>query len=235
MAIAFLAGAGLYQRCFLRRAMAYSKQVRHIQSYATAALQSNDIRHSGIFLRSQWHSAIDRSKSLIAIDGTAGRGSDTIALGEYLGSGGEIHAFDIQSAAIAETADRYKRIAEIKPMADLHLHEQSHADFSSLQLPENSVAVVAYNLGWYPGQDTDRSVITKKDATISSLSSAENLVAIGGLISVMAYVGHPGGKEEESAVVEWARGLCRRTWSVVLVSYPNRGGAPSLLLCERIL
>lgn len=192
-------------------------------------------RHSGNFLRTHWAAAFSQTSTsvspLIAIDATAGRGSDTITLGQYAGLNGTVHAFDIQSSALAETKERY---TESDAKATLHLHQQSHADFSCLHLPYESVSCITYNLGWYPGMNADRSIITKVKSTISSLKSAEELVAVGGLISVMGYVGHVEGKEECDAVEEWTKSLYNGKWMVGCFQYPNRASAPRMFLAEKL-
>lgn len=221
------------------RARWCAKQVstnpRHVSSPDTNALPpSHQIRHSGIFLRAHWRSTVSQISLTTAIDATAGRGSDAIALGTYIGTGGTLHAFDIQQAALDETRQRYEQASEDTPMAELCLHRKSHHDLGVLGLSDRSVACVVYNLGWYPGKDADRAVVTKVDTTVKSLVSAERLVGVGGLISVMAYVGHASGKEEELAVREWASALDCKMWSVCVLTYPNRQGAPTLVLCERV-
>lgn len=215
-----------------------NKPARRDECTASVLSPSTNLRNSAQFLRHHWRNAIARTAQTfsnpIAIDATAGRGSDAITLGRYLGPAGTVHAVDIQAAAIEETDTRYSQAADTEPMATLRIHNMCHQDLSVLDVPEASVSVIAYNLGWCPSSNADRSVVTLVHTTISSLKSAEKLIAVGGLISVMAYVGHAGGQEEEDAVIEWCGGLCKKEWSVVLVTYPNRENAPSLLLCERI-
>ncbi|PXF45131.1 putative rRNA methylase YtqB [Gracilariopsis chorda] len=191
------------------------------------------MRHSSLFLRDIWQDAINRTKLSTAIDATAGRGSDTISLGQFVGNEGVVHAFDIQEAALDETKSRYEEASQHEAMGTLHLYKKSHEDFSVLGLEDGSVACVVYNLGWYPGRGADRSIITKVSSTIASLKSAEALVAVGGVISVMAYVGHKWGKEEEEACIEWTQSLCRQEWNVFVIKYPNRKAAPSLIVCEK--
>lgn len=202
-------------------------------SSTTTPLQQ--FRHSGNFLRTHWAAAFSQTSTSvcppIAIDATAGRGSDTITLGQYAGINGTVHAFDIQASALEETKQRY---TESNAKATLHLHQQSHADFSCLHLASKSVACITYNLGWYPGMGADRSIITKVKSTISSLKFAEEIIAVGGLISVMGYVGHIEGEEECDAVEEWTKSLCKEEWLVGCFEYPNRANAPRMFLAEKL-
>lgn len=197
------------------------------------------MRHGRAFVRESWRCAIERTAIYTVIDATAGRGSDTITLGQLVGSQGVVYALDIQSAAVDETKQRYN--SEIdrarstnSGMGKLELHCASHANFSFLGLLRQSVSCIVYNLGWYPGRDADRSIITRTKTTLSSLQSAQDLVVVHGIICVTAYLGHPGGAEEAEAVLAWARKLPKREWNVVHIAYPNRETAPTMLICERL-
>jgi hypothetical protein len=55
-----------------------------------------------------------------------------------------------------------------------------------------SYRLVTFNLGYLPGGD--HSVTTNVDTTIQALQASSNVLQSGGLISVVAYVGHPGGR-----------------------------------------
>lgn len=57
---------------------------------------------------------------------------------------------------------------------------------------------------------------------------------VGGLVSVTTYSGHPGGKLEEDAVLEWAARLNPRAYGVLHHRWLNRDGAPSVLIIERL-
>lgn len=194
------------------------------------------LKHSTHVVRAGWQDAFQSTGSLIAIDATAGRGSDTLSLCQMLGSDGQVHAVDIQSLATQETKRRYAELKALnQPVADLTTYTASHVDLAALTgAPENSVAVVTYNLGWLPMREANKRIITREESTIASLDSASKLVCDkGGTISIMAYVGHNGGTAEKDAVVAWTRRLCIHQWSVLHLSYPNRNGAPHLLLCVR--
>lgn len=200
------------------------------------------MRHSRTLIRECWHCAIYRTDTHTVIDATAGRGSDTITLGKLVGQKGTVHAMDIQPDAVKETRTRYDEVARTaiesngaeEAMGILHLHCASHENLALLGLAPKSVACIVYNLGWYPGHGADRTIVTVARSTVASLKSAEELVAVDGVITVTVYVGHDGGKEEEEAVLAWARRLNKKEWNVINVSYPNRGTAPRMIICERL-
>ena len=58
-----------------------------------------------------------------------------------------------------------------------------------------------FNLGYLPG--ADQSCITKTASTLIALDAAVNYLAPGGVLTVVVYPGHPGGREEATAVREW--------------------------------
>ncbi|KAJ6917713.1 hypothetical protein NC652_019901 [Populus alba x Populus x berolinensis] len=59
-------------------------------------------------------------------------------------------------------------------------------------VPENSpVRLVAFNLGYLPGGD--KTITTVSETTQLALEAAKKILIPGGLISLVVYVGHPGG------------------------------------------
>lgn len=52
--------------------------------------------------------------------------------------------------------------------------------------------LVAFNLGYLPG--SDKTVTTKPETTILALEAAERILIRDGLISMVVYVGHSGGR-----------------------------------------
>lgn len=52
--------------------------------------------------------------------------------------------------------------------------------------------LVAFNLGYLPGGD--KGIITQSATTLLALEAAKELLLPGGVISIVAYVGHPGGR-----------------------------------------
>lgn len=52
--------------------------------------------------------------------------------------------------------------------------------------------LIAFNLGYLPGGD--KTVITTSKTTLLALEAAERILMPGGLISMVVYIGHPGGR-----------------------------------------
>ncbi|CAL2240663.1 unnamed protein product [Prunus armeniaca] len=53
------------------------------------------------------------------------------------------------------------------------------------------IRLVAFNLGYLPGGD--KTIIIESETTLKALEVAKSIVVLGGLISLVVYVGHPGG------------------------------------------
>lgn len=134
------------------------------------------------------------SEGETVVDATAGNGYDTEFLLQLVGHAGRVIACDIQSEAIAATRRR------CSAATNLTLHQGDHAAILT-ELVEGDafrVAAVMMNLGYLPGGD--KSLTTTVDSTLSALQASLHLLRGGGILSVLAYVGHPGGKEEAAAV-----------------------------------
>ena len=102
-------------------------------------------------------------------------------------------------------------------------------------LPESvagRVQAVMFNLGYLPGGDKQRT--TGASTTLAALQSALSLLAPGGVISLLAYTGHPGGREEAELVKGWASALARDYFSVsVTIPQSEQGNPPEWLLIKR--
>lgn len=62
-----------------------------------------------------------------------------------------------------------------------------------------------FNLGYLP--NSDKSVITHAESTISALEQLLPVLAPHGIISVMAYSGHEGGEQELNKLQKWLSSL----------------------------
>lgn len=164
----------------------------------------------------------------IAIDATVGNGHDTLFLARQVGESGTVYGFDIQEQAL-DTA--YKRLQEEGLTGRVSLYHAGH-EAMAVVLPESvsgRVKAVMFNLGYLPGGDKQR--ITAINTTLAALEQALSLLAPGGAISVLAYTGHPGGREEAEAVKFWARSLSADYYKVDIEVPLNKGGtAPEWVL-----
>lgn len=136
----------------------------------------------------------------IAIDATCGNGFDTLFLADQVGGSGIVYGVDIQARAI-ETV-RVK-LLEAGTLQQCRLIAGSHSQLKSMIEQEHLgvVSAVMFNLGYLPLGD--KTIVTKPETTLEALDQALEMLRVGGLLSVLAYPGHPGGQEESQCVADW--------------------------------
>ncbi|ANM31717.1 hypothetical protein ABI59_22410 [Acidobacteria bacterium Mor1] len=135
----------------------------------------------------------------MAIDATAGNGYDTVFLAKCVTETGKVYAVDLQAAAVRAVE---KRVFE-ESLPQVQVIQGNHGEIDAL-LPAGlagRVGAVMFNLGYLPGGD--KSVVTAPESTVTALDAAWKLLRPGGLLSVLAYRGHPGGQSEALAVSRW--------------------------------
>ena len=167
----------------------------------------------------------------IAIDATVGNGHDTLFLASRVGTTGKVYGFDIQQAALDGA---WQRLDAAGQAAQVALYHAGH-ETMGLLLPETlqgRVRAVMFNLGYLPGGDKRRT--TSASTTLAALQVALGLLVPGGVISLLAYTGHAGGREEAELVKRWAAGLPQELFAVTVEVPPSeQGNAPEWLLVWR--
>lgn len=134
-----------------------------------------------------------------AIDATAGNGHDACFLCQSVGSTGRVYALDIQPAALEQTA-------ALLTQADCFQCELICCDHSLLDevIPaefRGGTGAIMFNLGYLPGGD--HRLITQRASTLKALEAATEFLRPGGILTILAYPGHPGGDEETAAIIDW--------------------------------
>jgi len=176
----------------------------------------------------------------LAVDLTAGRGRDTLALYQAVGERGCVVAFDIQKTALEATAgllnEQGATVEFCLESGGIHASAHGawlvHADHAHLSryLPRSPRAVIA-NLGYLPGGDA--SVVTSPASTRMALEASLAALSAGGRLVCVVYTAHAGGAEEALAVEQLLHGLSSRVWFVLRLQVANREQAPYLLLAEK--
>ncbi|HEX7055906.1 MAG TPA: class I SAM-dependent methyltransferase [Bacilli bacterium] len=158
------------------------------------------------------------------VDATVGNGTDTIHLARLVGPRGIVFGFDIQQAAIDKTLRRFA--AEPPGFGQLQLFCDSHGHMAA-RIPKpyhGRISAIMFNLGYLPGGD--HSIVTAPRSTIEALAAALELLKPGGVITIVLYTGHPGGKEEAKAVEAWAEQLPQAIYQALLYRFINQKNAP---------
>lgn len=136
----------------------------------------------------------------IAVDATAGNGYDTEFLARAVGPDGTVIAMDVQKDAI----DRVTQRLETAGLSQrVHCIVADHTLLEQLVAPKlaGRVDCVMFNLGYLPLGD--KSITTRKESTIPAVDGALAVLRSGGVMTLLGYVGHPGGREESEAVQNW--------------------------------
>lgn len=165
-----------------------------------------------------------------AIDATVGNGHDTAFLLAQVQPAGHVYGFDIQPEAVAAT-----RIRLGDPTC-LNLFAVSHAELDP-RVPtqlHGRIRAIMFNLGYLPGGD--KRIITRTDSTLPALNAACRLIAPGGIITVVAYPGHPGGDDETAQITAWCAGLNPGMFKAEIIdSQPRNPKAPKLFAIEKLV
>lgn len=169
-----------------------------------------------------------------AIDATVGNGHDTLFLVEQITPSGHVYGFDIQQAAIAATWEKCRQ-SPLSLSNCLHLIQASHADIKEnipVQL-HGKINAVMFNLGYLPGGD--KNIITRTDSTLTALTAASQILAVHGLITLLAYPGHLGGDTETNQVTRWCAQLDSQHFAVdTLYSTEHKDSAPRLFVIRKL-
>lgn len=166
----------------------------------------------------------------IAMDATVGNGHDALFLAQQVDPSGHVYGFDIQQAAIDATLEKFRQA----DLCQLTLFHASHAKMSA-KIPEQchgNIKAIMFNLGYLPG--SDKSVITRTESTLAALTAATQILAAGGIVTVMAYPGHQGGDTETGQVEQWMERLDSGQFTVeTFYSTENKDTAPRLFVIRK--
>ena len=167
-----------------------------------------------------------------AIDATMGNGYDTVFLAERVGQHGKVYAFDLQAAALKATHTRLNSKGlnkQVKLIHDNHKHLVNYLSDDKIK----SVRCVVFNLGYLPG--SDKTILTTPQSTITALDTALSVLQKPGVISILAYTAHTGGRQEAEAVKTWAMALDKKLYRISIEIPPLvKQSPPELILIESI-
>jgi 16S rRNA C1402 N4-methylase RsmH len=161
------------------------------------------------------------------IDATLGNGNDALFLAQCVGEQGKVWGFDVQWQALESSTHLMQSHAIPDSIYQWHL--VSHARMRDFV--KQSVKAVMFNLGYLPG--ADHSLITAADETIAALTAALEMIASGGLLTVVCYPGHEGGDIEAAMVKEWAAQQGAEWHVMRYQKLATKQAAPELIALQR--
>ncbi|KAG8086068.1 hypothetical protein GUJ93_ZPchr0010g8808 [Zizania palustris] len=197
-----------------------------VVGFVTGKLKATELAHA------VWRSIVRKGDTVV--DATCGNGNDTLAMLKMVAGErvqGCVYGLDIQESAIESTSSFLKTAVNSREMELVKLFPICHSRMEEI-VPKNSpTRLVAFNLGYLPGGD--KTIITIPTTTELALQAASRIVCSDGLISVLVYIGHPGGRDELSVVESFASSLPVNTWVSSKFEMLNRPIAPVLILLHK--
>ena len=141
------------------------------------------------------HAELDKILQLgdFAIDATLGNGYDTQFLAQKVGTSGHVHAFDIQKQSI-EKSTRFLEKNQLQNRVTFYLSCHSKIKQNLPIELVGKIKTVTFNLGYLPGGD--KKIITKPETTLAAIKLAHLCLSDNGIISLISYRGHEGGRCE---------------------------------------
>ncbi|KAK7334911.1 hypothetical protein VNO80_26677 [Phaseolus coccineus] len=188
-------------------------------SYLFGKKRATDIAHM------VWKQVVQKGDTVI--DATCGNGFDTLAMLNLVADDshdGYVYALDIQEDALDNTSLFLEKSLNSNERQLVKLFNICHSKMENVVPRNASVRLVAFNLGYLPGGD--KEIITGPETTSLALEAAKRILMPGGLISIVVYVGHPGGREELEAVESFATKLCVENWICCKLQMLNRPFGP---------
>ncbi|MEY9978050.1 class I SAM-dependent methyltransferase [Lysinibacillus sp. RC79] len=157
------------------------------------------------------------------VDATAGNGHDTLFLAQLVGDEGQVYAFDVQKSAVDATLHRLLDNGLEHRALVLHRGHEEVANYV-----HKPVTAAIFNLGYLPGSNHD--IITQPNTTLQAIEDLLKLLKIGGLIVLVIYHGHQGGKEERDAVIEYVSQLPQKYVHVLKYEFLNQQNDPPFVI-----
>ncbi|MCU9614270.1 methyltransferase domain-containing protein [Caldibacillus lycopersici] len=163
----------------------------------------------------------------IVVDATIGNGNDTLFLAQLVGEEGIVYGFDVQKQAIKRTNERLQQHGVSKQVILFHAgHEQLKEKIPIEQQKKISAAI--FNLGYLPSGD--HSIVTLPVTTISAIEQLLENIAPGGIIVLVIYHGHPEGKVEKDAILEYVKTIDQAQANVLLYQFINQKNNPPFII-----
>lgn len=160
------------------------------------------------------------------VDATCGNGHDTLKLAQC--GPRQLYAFDIQPQAVQSTTERLINggFESALTSGSIKVICSSHTDLNDYV--KTNIDAAVFNLGYLPG--SDKTVTTCPDTTTAAVFKCLDKLNPGGIVSVIMYSGHPGGKEEKNALVNAVRKLDSSRFHAAYINMLNQPSDPPEIL-----
>lgn len=166
-----------------------------------------------------------------AVDATMGNGNDTLRLANLVGSKGHVYAFDIQAQALENTQQRLQA-ANLEARVSLYLQGHEHVAHVIPKTLHGKIKAAIFNLGYLPG--SDKTVVTTPQTTLTAIEQLLAMLAPTGIVIIVVYHGHEGGKVERDALMPFVTQLSQQEFHVLQYQFLNQqNNAPFIIAIER--
>jgi len=157
----------------------------------------------------------------IVIDATLGNGHDTFFLADKVGNNGKVYGFDIQEKALKSVKEKLKKhnITNTELVLDSHENIDKYI--------QKQVSAVVFNLGYLP--NSNRKITTTPDKTITAINKSLSLLKQEGIITIVSYIEHDGGKNEYNALKYYLKSLDEKEYTVIEYGIINSKKLPPVL------
>lgn len=163
------------------------------------------------------------SKKDIAVDATLGNGNDTLFLSERVGKEGEVYSFEIQKEAI----DKFNELLVEKNISNVKVIHSGHENMDKYLIKKPKA--IMFNLGYLPGGS--KNIKTKPQTTIIAVKKGLEMLKPGGIMTIIAYIGHEGGQHETDVIVDYLKTLSPKEFSIINISYFSTNNNAPILIC----
>ncbi|KAI8105870.1 hypothetical protein M9434_000449 [Picochlorum sp. BPE23] len=166
-------------------------------------------------------------KGDVVCDATCGNGYDSVYLAKLVGPDGHLVAIDIQKEAVRATQDNIEAQVPEHERPKVTYVVGSHENLIE-HVGSNVAKLVCFNLGYLPGGD--KSIVTQVDSTLAAIEASLEALVFGGIVSILCYIGHPGGMAEYEAVQEYVSQLSPKYWVSSEFTLLNSPTAPIMIM-----
>ncbi|KAI9116534.1 hypothetical protein K1719_012701 [Acacia pycnantha] len=190
-----------------------------LTGYLLGKKRATDVAHM------VWRHVVQKGDTVV--DATCGNGFDTLEMLKLVADDshkGFVYALDIQKDALDMTSSLLDDSLNPTEKQLIKLFNICHSKMEEVIPSHASVRLIAFNLGYLPGGD--KEIITRSETTLLALEAAKRILMPGGLISLVVYVGHPGGWEELESIEAFAAGLSTENWICCKLQMINRASSP---------
>ena len=154
-------------------------------------------------------------KAFIAVDGTCGRGNDTLFLVQ---NAKEVYAFDIQDEAIKSTKELLKEYQNVHVIHDSHRNIDNYV---------KSIDIMMFNLGYLP--KADKRITTHIEDVLVALKKSMELLSPKGIITICVYPGHEEGMKESIELGKYLKTINQKEFDIVKYEFINQINYPPYL------